>query len=84
MAKKIKRKFFKTIVEVQVLSEDFPIEFDNLLELHHMTNSGEHSGVFNVKSTKRLNGLQAAKALISQGSDPEFFRINEKGENLDE
>jgi hypothetical protein len=32
---------------------------------------------------KTLNGKQAAKALIAHGSDPEFFELDEKGNDLE-
>jgi hypothetical protein len=44
---------------------------------------GEYSG--NVTQTKAevIDGATAAKALQEQGSDPEFFRLTEDGNDTD-
>lgn len=76
------RKFFKTIVTVEVLSEDVPVEFDNLQELHYMITSGDDSGVIKSCIHKKITGKQAAQALIKQGSDPGFFLIDKDGNDL--
>lgn len=79
-----KRKFFRTVVNVVVLSEDVPVEFDNLVELHHAISDGSCSGRFMVESQTRVGARRMAALLRSQGSDPEFFQINDKGEDLEQ
>jgi hypothetical protein len=83
MSKK-KRKFYLTEVIVRVLSEDRPAEFENLSDLEYLITDGECSGTIAVKSTKKLTGKQAAKELQKQGSDPEFFRLDEDGNDLED
>ncbi len=74
------RKFYKTVVAVEILSEE-PIEADGLTldEIQHQITEGDWSGMVSVKSTKELNGKQAARALTNQASDPSFFRLKPDG-----
>lgn len=76
------RKFYRTKISVEILSED-PVSFDNLAAVHQSITDGDCSGVWDVINVDELDGKQAASALSAQGSDPTFFRINEKGEDLD-
>jgi hypothetical protein len=77
------RKFYKTIVQVEILSE-VPIgEITDLDTIHYNITEGEWNGQVSVKSSKELNGKQATKALINQASDPGFFRLDDNGCDLD-
>jgi hypothetical protein len=79
-----KRKFYKTTFSWVVLSEE-PLAADlSPEEIRHMTMEGDCSGDFERVSEKVLNGKQAAKALQEQASDPEFFQIDENGNDLKE
>lgn len=73
-----KRKFYKTIIEVEVLSED-PFRCSDLEAVQYEITEGHCSGVVKNKGSKALNGEQAAKALLKQGSDPEFFCLDKDG-----
>lgn len=76
-----KRKFYKHIITVEVISENDAVP-NSLEDVAYQMLTGEDSGVWEVTSTKTLNGKQAAKALIAQGSDPEFFGIDEDGNDI--
>ena len=77
-----KRKFFKTVFTLEILSEK-PIPSDiSLGELNYGITEGECSGELNQTEVKELNGKEIATALIAQGSDPEFFQINDSGEDV--
>lgn len=78
------RKFYKTVIEVVVLSEDEPYSCNDLAMLEYDITEGHFSGVWEVKSSEELSPEEAAKALLAQGSDPEFFRLSQDGENLEE
>lgn len=78
------RKFFKTVVEVEVLSEDEPAQFDTLSDLYYHITEGHCSGTHEVKSSEEVSAKVMAKLLKKQGSDPEFFRLSEDGEELEE
>lgn len=97
MAKQIgdnmsQRKFYKTIINVTVLSEE-PIEASSvggvgggcaLSEIAYNITEGDMSGVLEIGETTTLNGKEAADALIEQSSDPEFFQLDANGNDLEE
>lgn len=78
-----KRKFYKTVVQVTVLSEG-PLENCGLEEIDYAITNGDCSGHVEEVSSTELNGKQAADALAQQASDPGFFNLTEKGEDSDE
>lgn len=81
---KTKREFHKITVEVTVLCEDQSGPYDMTLgELARAIVDGDYSGDHKVTKHKVLNGKQMAKALKKQGSDPEFFQIDAKGNDLE-
>jgi len=75
-----KRKFYKTTITVTVLSEN-PYHADNLEEVAFSITEGDCSGEWDQKSIT-INGKTAAKELKKQGSDPEFFNLDDKGNEL--
>ena len=77
-----KRKFYKTTITITVLSEDEPVSDDTddfLIDLAWQIKEGDWSGKVEVTSTKELTAKQAAQALKRQGSDPEFFCLDDDG-----
>jgi len=78
-----KRKFFKATFKVEVLSEEPLTGSESLADLSYMTIEGDCSGAHELIKQDTLNGKQAAKALQAQGSDPEFFQIDENGNDVD-
>jgi hypothetical protein len=77
------RTFYKTVIQFEVLSEE-PLGTVDLETIDYETTVGCWSGRFLDNAEKKLNGKQMAKALKVQGSDPEFFRLSEDGEDLEE
>lgn len=76
------RKFYKTKITFEVLSED-PI--DDKWEMQDIVAEcidGGFSGATVGNKQTILNGKQMAKALEKQGSSPEFFQIDEKGNDI--
>lgn len=73
------RKFWKTTIIVEVLSEDVPLEFDDLEEVHNAISSGACSGQY-TSTSEELTGKQCADALTAQGSDPGFFQLDDNGD----
>ncbi len=53
------RKFYKTIVQVTILSED-KVPYINLESIAYGINEGDYSGNLDIISTKELNGKEAA------------------------
>lgn len=77
------RKFYKTKITFEVLSEEPIPDGMNLDQIQSECYGGSWSKGELEMTQKELNGKQVAKELIKQGSDPEFFGINEKGEDID-
>lgn len=77
------RKFYRTELKVVVLSEE-PVNFEDLYGVHLAITDGSCSGNWNVAKVSELDGKQAVRALRAQGSDPEFFQLTDKGEDLDD
>ena len=82
---KSKREFYRTVIQVEILSEE-PLNREmDLYEIANEITDGHSSG--RVKTTvdnQVRSGKQMAKLLLEQGSDPEFFRLNEDGTDIEE
>ena len=75
------RKFYKTEIKFTVLSEE-PIPDGMTLEnIARECIEGDWSMGNGSHKEKELDGKQAARALLNQGSDPGFFSLTEKGED---
>lgn len=80
-----KKKLYKTIVVFEIISEE-PIDSGVSLEtIAEETNTGSWSGRF-IESEfdcTAIKGMEAVKAVKAQGSDVEFFQMDEKGNELE-
>ena len=74
-----KRKFWKTEVHIEVLSE-IPFEWDSLEDIQYAITEGDCSSRVLQGRVKKLDATQAVTELLKQGSSPEFFGLTEKGE----
>jgi hypothetical protein len=74
-----KRKFWKTVVTVTILSET-PFDYDNLSDIQSQID-GDCSGEFDTTSSEEIDAATCAALLIKQHSDPEFFNLDENGED---
>jgi len=74
------RKFFRTRIEVEILSEEEPVKDASLSEIAHEIIYGSWSGRHRTIEEKSLSPKECAKALIEHGSDPSFFGLSESGE----
>ena len=75
------RKFYKTEIKFTVLSEEPIPDGMELASIANECINGDWSmGDCSHKETE-INGKQAARALVNQGSDPGFFRLTDKGED---
>jgi hypothetical protein len=75
------RKFYKTVISIEVLSEEPIPEGMELGTIVNQAIEGDYSMRPLQHRETEINGKQAAKALQLQGSDPEFFSLTEKGED---
>lgn len=83
MASTSKRKFFKNIVTLVVLSEDEDIQGAELGTIAYEIVNGDWSGGDVKIESTQVDGAEMARLLQEQGSDPEFFRLNEDGSDCD-
>lgn len=78
------QKFYKTTYKIVVLSQE-PLPPDmSLKDIDYAITFGECSGEVGLVQEEIMNGEQAAKALIAQGSDPGFFGLDDEGNDSDE
>lgn len=73
------RKFYKTVIKFTVLSEEPIPDGMELSSIAEQCISGDWSMSCASRKETEINGKQAASALLNQGSDPSFFRLDEKG-----
>lgn len=80
-----KRKFYRTIIRYEILSEE-PLGSLSLEDIHYECTEGHCSGVFlpAERDNQEVDGAEMAIMLIEQGSDPEFFQLDEDGNDVDE
>lgn len=89
MAKKTKvkcstRKFYRTVFQIEVLSEEeLPIDMC-LRAVMSECEDGPYSGDVQKRVETIIDGRQAAKALQKQGSDPGFFGLTDQGEDTED
>lgn len=77
-----KRDFYKYTVTVTIASEK-PLPADvTLLDIYHSM-YGDASMSWNIDHEK-IDGPGAAKLLLEQHSDPEFFMLTEDGEDIED
>jgi len=67
-----KTKYYRTIIQVEVLSEE-PVHFDNLGQVHEAITNGDCSGQFEVTAQVEVSPENMARLMEAQGSDPAFF-----------
>lgn len=78
------RKFYRTVYTVEVLSETPITRLLDLNEINYMITYGDCSGSIQIQENGEIDSTIAAKLLIAQGSDPEFFRIDENGNDIED
>lgn len=71
-------RFFKTVFRVEVLSEDFNVSDMGLHGIADAITTGSCSGIVECISVQGLSAQDAAAALITHGSDPVFFGIDDE------
>jgi len=76
--KKSEKKFYKTIIQIEVLSEE-PYDNDDPAAIGYDCDEGDCVGTSKIVSQKVLTGKQMANALYDAGSEPGFFQLNDDG-----
>jgi hypothetical protein len=79
-----KRKFYKTVIQVEVLSETKGItDGMDLYEIANEINEGGSSGSVKEIEQIEVDGKQMVDLLNDQGSEPEFFQLTPEGEEIE-
>lgn len=77
------RTFHRYVFQYEVLSEE-PLSPDmSMSDVDAACTDGACSGRLLDTTHKQIKAKAAAKGLIAQGSDPSFFRLTTKGEEID-
>jgi hypothetical protein len=76
------RKFYHHIITLDVVSET-PINDRNLSSIVRDMVVGDLSGNWQLTSVE-IDGATAVNILLAHGSDTEFFRLDEDGNDLDD
>lgn len=82
------KKYYKTIVQIEILSENEPYGLigagESLSAIEYDITEGHFSGVIETKGFTELTAKEAADALVVQGSGTEFFQLDADGNEIDE
>lgn len=79
-----KRKFYRTVLQVEILSEA-PFAFETLQDVAYQITDGPCSGdITEIAWNEVKTGPEMAELLQAQRSDPEFFQLTVNGEDTQE
>lgn len=73
-----KVEFHRTLILVEILSEEILSDVD-YGKISSYMNGGDWSGRILMESNETIDGPLAAQLLLSHGSDPGFFQIDDNG-----
>ena len=76
------RKFHRTLISVEVLSED-PIPDMPLEDIVSTMNNGDYVGTWDTVNQAEVNAKQAVQVLHALGSEPGFFNLTEEGRDAE-
>lgn len=75
-------KFYKTVIKTTVLSDE-PFQWDDLSQIHQSITDGECVGSTEEVSQEEITPKECSKLCLELSSDPEFFNLDEEGNELD-
>lgn len=79
-----KRKFYRTVVQVEILSEE-PYSSTDLEQINYDISEGHHVGdVQLILDSEEMSGKTCADKLSAVGSSPDFFCLNEHGHDTED
>lgn len=80
----MKKKIYRTVIQITVLSEEPLPDGMGLDELVANCEDGDFIGKFEDKEVNvPITGKEAAEAVIVTGSDPEFFQMDNEGNEIE-
>jgi len=84
MSTKSKRKFYRTVIQIEVISEE-PYSSTDLEKINYDITDGHNSGeVTLVTDSEELDAKTCAEKLKAQGSDPDFFCLTIHGHDTED
>jgi hypothetical protein len=76
----MKKKLYKTVIQIEVLSEDPILDTMSVQSIEDECDNGDYSGMHTwITTNEVLEGQAAADATMKQGSSPDFFGMDENG-----
>jgi len=79
------RRFHRTVLEVEVLSEEpYPVQTKELDDIAYDITEGHFNGNVEVTTVEVIDGATAATMLIRSGSDPGFFGLDADGNDAED
>jgi hypothetical protein len=72
------RKFFRQVFTVTLYAEDQPLEWDDLGDVHHAIDTGGCVGKI-AEAIDEISAKEAALGLMAAGSEPNFFGLDDDG-----
>ena len=78
MSNPSKRVFYRTVIKVEVLSEE-PFNYNDLSSVSRQIEEDCSGKVTDEVDNEEVDGPTMARLLMEQGSDPGFFRLTEEG-----
>lgn len=83
MAAQKKKSIVRNVYLVEVLSEE-PIGDMSLINILRECKTGDFScSTKNIVENKPIKGIHAVRAIKAQGTDPEFFLMDDEGYEID-
>lgn len=77
------RTFYRSLVTIEVISDVKGLSELSLEDLNFEITDGGSSGMVLKRVETEIDGANAAKRLLAQGSDPGFFQLTETGQDDD-
>jgi hypothetical protein len=77
-----RRTFYRTLITVEVLAEDSPYKPETLEGVAQDIVNGDCTGAWEVTACEEVDGPRMAELMVRQGSDPEFFGLDEDGNDV--
>jgi hypothetical protein len=79
-----KKQIYRTVIQLEVLSDE-PISSGMALsEIADNCENGDFSGCSEwIVTNVPVKGIKAVKLIMAQGSMPEFFNMDDKGNEVD-
>lgn len=78
----MKKNFHRYVYTIEVLTEGPIPDHMSMVDILNEADYGSYSSLILDTKSKKVNGKTMAKALMNQGSDPEFFGIDENGVDI--